>query len=357
MLNLFRYHALRICAQPLALLMATMFGFVCFGSAMAQGGIEYTGTGGKHTIEGRIYFSSGRKLDTPGVKVTLENSSVGSLVVFADSGGSFSFRNLTGGSYTVVIQGTDQYEGVRENVYIDDPGSSNIRGASLSVAAPARIFIVPIYLLPKRHPGTRAGVVDASMASVPKPALNLYYKAVESIRAGDYKKAITELESAVGLYPQFPQALNELGVQYLKGGQLDKASQTLQSAVRLAPDEFVPRLNYGIALLEKRDFVGAETQLREALKRNDAAPTAHLYLGITLINERNYDEAEKEFQRAITLGGENMGQAYYYLGGLYWRKNQYQQAADALEKYLRSSPKAADAERIRATIKELRDKR
>src|SRR5688572_11535498 len=114
LLNLNRDLAARIGPQPLALLIAATFCFICGGSASAQGGIEYTGTGGKHTIEGRIYLSSGRKLDTPGVKVTLENSAVGNLMVFADSGGSFSFRNLTGGSYTVVIQGTDQYETVRE---------------------------------------------------------------------------------------------------------------------------------------------------------------------------------------------------------------------------------------------------
>ena len=40
----------------------------------AQGAIDYTGTGGKHTIEGRLYFPSGRKADSPGIKVTLESA-------------------------------------------------------------------------------------------------------------------------------------------------------------------------------------------------------------------------------------------------------------------------------------------
>ena len=82
----------------------------------AQGAIEYTGTGGKHTIEGRIYFPSGRKADGPGIKISLETSSAGTLTIYSDSTGTFSFRNLTGGSYTVVIPGTAEYDPVREAV-------------------------------------------------------------------------------------------------------------------------------------------------------------------------------------------------------------------------------------------------
>nr|MBA2734600.1 hypothetical protein [Acidobacteriota bacterium] len=47
---------------------------------------------------------------------------------------------------------------------------------------------------------------------------------------------------------------------------------------------------------------------------------------------------------------------HYYLGGIYWRKGDTKRAGDELEKYLQLAPKAHDAERIRATIKELRSK-
>jgi hypothetical protein len=44
------------------------------------------------------------------------------------------------------------------------------------------------------------------------------------------------------------------------------------------------------------------------------------------------------------------------LGGLYLGAHQNAAAADELEKYLSLDPKAADAERIKGTIKELRAK-
>jgi regulator of sirC expression with transglutaminase-like and TPR domain len=51
-----------------------------------------------------------------------------------------------------------------------------------------------------------------------------------------------------------------------------------------------------------------------------------------------------------------MGMGHYYLAGIYWGRREYSRAADALEAYLKLSPQAPDAERTRATIKELRSK-
>jgi regulator of sirC expression with transglutaminase-like and TPR domain len=52
-----------------------------------------------------------------------------------------------------------------------------------------------------------------------------------------------------------------------------------------------------------------------------------------------------------------MSMAHYYLGGIYWGRKDYKRAADELEIYLKMTPKAPDAEKIRGTIKELRGKK
>lgn len=321
-------------------------------SAYAQGGIESIGTGGKHTIQGRIFFPSGRRADAP-IKVKLESTNAGMISVMADPNGSFAFRNLEPGSYTVVIE-SDEYETVRESVLIEEAKSRVIANLDPN----PRNFIVPIYLQPKRtNPSSsKPGVLNAALANVPSQAADLYNHALESIKASDTRKAIEQLRAAVDIYPSFPVALNELGVQYLKIGQVEKAVEALRAALKIAPDGLVPRLNYGIALLGKRDFAEAETQLRQVLKKNEAVTTAHLYLGLTLIHLNQYDEAERELQRAVSLGRDSMGLAHYYLGGLYWNKKEYKRAADELETYLKLEPNAPESARIRATIKEMRVK-
>jgi tetratricopeptide (TPR) repeat protein len=71
---------------------------------------------------------------------------------------------------------------------------------------------------------------------------------------------------------------------------------------------------------------------------------------------RNYSEAEKELLRAVSFGSPDLSIAHYYLGGIYWGKRDYKKAADELETYLKLSPNAPDAEKTRATIRELRAK-
>lgn len=77
---------------------------------------------------------------------------------------------------------------------------------------------------------------------------------------------------------------------------------------------------------------------------------------MSLINLQKFDGARSELETAIKNGGDRIALAHKYLGGLYWRNNQFREAADELEKYLKLEPKVVDAEKIRGTIKELRHK-
>src|SRR5205807_1976156 len=54
------------------------------------GGVDQTGTGGQNTIQGRIYFPSGRRSDVR-VMVKLQSHSSGELSVLSDTNGSFIF--------------------------------------------------------------------------------------------------------------------------------------------------------------------------------------------------------------------------------------------------------------------------
>lgn len=327
--------------------------------AQAQGGIDSTGTGGNNKVQGRIYFPSGRRSDATAVKVTLESTSSERLSVIADLNGSFTFQSIAPGSYYLTVDAGDDYETAREMVLIQKMGvrSRSLSGADIARLNIPRTFNVIINLRPKSAGiGGKTGVLNASLANLPKPAVEFYEKALQSAQTGDYKKAAEQLRTALSYYPEFALALNELGVQYLRLGQADKAVEALRAALRIKPDEFMPRLNYGIALLEQKQAAEAETHLRMALKKSETSWAAHMYLGIALISLRNYDEAEKELLRTLSLAGDNLSLPHYYLGGIYWRKGDHKRAADELEKYLRLVPKAPEAERIRATIKDLRSK-
>ena len=325
--------------------------FISLAAAQSGGGVDLIGTGGRHTIQGRIYFPSGRRSDTR-LKVRLENFNAGELSVFSDPNGSFVFRGLEPGSYTVVIEPSEDYETAREVVYIDTDGSNSRRGIVLPPVT--RIYTVDISLRLKRGVSAKTGVVNAVLAAVPQAARDLYLKALESSQANDNLKAIEQLKSALAIYPQFPLALNELGVQYLKVRRLDKAGEALKSAVNLAPEDFHARLNYGITLLNQNRFPQAEEQLRAAVAKNGEAPTAHMYLGITLAMQQKLDEGQKELQLAVSSKSNEVFLSHKYLAGIYWARHQNARAAEELEEYLQRVPKAPDAEILQRRIKELR---
>jgi Flp pilus assembly protein TadD len=313
--------------------------------AQIRGGSELTGTGGIHTIQGRIFFPSGPPSGEARLKVQLETSEGSTLSTLTASDGSFRFGSLLPGTYTLVVDVGGEFEVLRESLFIDRDKLP-------------RVLTVPLYLREKvrGRAGDKPGVINAALAGVPAEARTEYEKALAATRNGQGVKAIEHLRAAVSLFPNFALAYNELGVQYLKLGQPEKAAEALRHAVRLAPDSFTPRLNYGIALLNKKEFREAETELREAVRKNNLSPTAHMYLGITLMSLKQMEEAEKELRRAIESGSRETSLAHYYLGGILWGKGLYKQAADELETYLKLNPNAADSARLRTTVKELRSK-
>ncbi|HZT59379.1 MAG TPA: tetratricopeptide repeat protein [Pyrinomonadaceae bacterium] len=338
-------------------LLAAALAALCCASASAQSGVEETGTGGNHVIQGRIVFPSGRRADVR-LKVRLQSNQSGELSVFTDTNGSFAFRSLAAGTYTVVIEGGDDFQTVTESVYIEPEVVTMITG--MPTPPVSRPYTLQVYLQPKRHEGgdpAKAGVVDASLASVPKPAQDLYTKALEAEHKGDNQKAASLLTDAVAQYPQFGLAHNELGMIELKSSQLDKAVEEFKAAQKSLPDDSQVQFNYGVALLEKKDYAGAEKQLRRAEHGMGQSAQLHYFLGIVMIGGKQIEEAESQFRQSVKLGGDPAGRAHYYLGGIYWSKRDYKKAADELELYVKASPNAPDAEQVRGTIKELRAKK
>ena len=293
---------------------------------------------GSNTIQGRIYLPAGQTLAGSAFKVRLESSNVFTTPsTVTDQDGAFRFNSLPPGDYTVVVDGGKEYETSRESVNLDRQGG----GRAVTVAVQMRL---------------KANSSNPAFANVPAAAIDLYQKGVAAAQKGNAKSAVDFLNQAVIASPGFALALNELGVQHLKLSQWDKAAETFEALLKLRPNDATTQLNLGIAFYNQNKLDQAETHLREALKLKSNGPSAHYYLGMVLLKTKRYEEAQKELQLTVSNGGENIALVHKYLGGLYMGAHQNAAAADELEKYLSLDPKAADAEKIKGTIKDLRAK-
>lgn len=289
---------------------------------------------------------NGQRLDHP-VLVWLSTSR-GEMSTTSNGNGSFVFRQLGGGRFAVRVDAGDQYEAATEVVNIVDTGSAGM------MSRVGQVYNVQIHLRPKATQPITKGVVSAN--EPPQAAVDLYNKALESVKAGDRDKAIEQLKGALAIHPQFVAALNGLGVQYMKLGNYQHAFEAFNSALLFSPDNFFLHLNCGVALFNLNKYAEAEKELSAALLKNEASGSAHVYRGRTLIALKRFDEAAKDLKRAIEIGGDDVKLAHRYLAGIHVEKGENAEAVKQLELYLKASPSSKETDQIRNLIKELNKK-
>src|SRR6266478_4919800 len=234
------------------LLFLTMFvlSIAACANGQAPGSSRGLSSGdGTHTIQGRVFFPSGQALTGMSVKVNLEATNGEGASTVTDQDGSFRFNSVRAGSYSVVVDGGKDFETAREPVYIDPGGTSG------------PISAVTIHLRPKMDASNPA------FAGVPQSALNFYQQGTAAAQKGDAKSAVDLLGKAVAAYPNFSQALSDLGMQYMKLNQMDKAAESFEGLLKLNPGDATGQLNLGIALYNQGVALMGQQKLDEAEKK------------------------------------------------------------------------------------------
>lgn len=273
----------------------------------------------------------------------------GEISTTSNGNGSFIFNRLTGGRYTVSVDAGNAY--APGTATVDIPQSATGSGQMSRMGS---TYSVQVYLRPRSGDAAAKGVVSA--ADPPKPALDLYNKALESVKAGEREKAIEQLKAAIAIHPQFVAALNGLGVQYMKLGNFKAAFEAFNTGLTITPDNFMLHLNCGITLLQLNKPEAAAAEFAAALLKNEASGTAHIYRGRALIALNRLDEAVKHLKRSVEIGGEDVKIAHRYLAGIYIEKGENAEAVKELELYLKTGAAAKESEQIKNLIKDLNKK-
>lgn len=316
------------------------------GTVAAQGGgggqqsnpNEVTGS-----IQGRVVLPSGAPVSRP-VKVALRVLQGDKSIFYTDTEGVFDVGNLAPGSYTLEIEPDKEhnFEAVSERVQIYGKSPTFVtlylkEGVSVKERRESNVV--------------STGELDRK---VPAGASKEFERGTRAREEGRLDEAVAHLRKALAIYPEYLKARNDLGAYLLAQGKLEEASVELRRATELDPKSFNPHLNLGIILTQQQKFREAADVLDRALSLDPTSAAARLYVGVALFGLGEGERAERELSNAYEAGGSQYALAQFYLGRLYADRGERARAVVAFETYLREKPDAANAEKVRRLIEDLR---
>ena len=155
-----------------------------------------------------------------------------------------------------------------------------------------------------------------------------------AIAAGDHARAIKELERALELAPNDPQAESLLGWAQMLREQYDEALYTYYKVLSKDPNNPLARVNLGYICLKKGIFGEAIEHLSRVIRLDSdrkATIYANFYMGLVYLEREMYDDARTFFRRTLELG-PNLLEAYWELGHTWYLEGKMKEAAEAWRK-------------------------
>ena len=292
-------------------------------------------------VEGHVYDPNRNPIEN--VRVELLNdveSTFGSTKTVAS--GRFSFVGMPDGRYTVKALpfGTNFLEQALE---VQLTNRTNIKND---------VEYVEIYLTyDKRLRGTSVESAPEVLfvQDISADARKLYADGAEDLKAGRITGA-AKLEKALGISPNYFDALNLLGKHYILQKNYEKGYPYLLRAIDINPRSFSCYFRLGYAFYQIKQYPAAlEAAKASTVLMPNSFEAQSLYGTVARINGNN-DEAEKALQKANTLANGKNSDVHMQLALLFNRLNRNKAAVDELQIFLKLEPTTPDKANPASTI-------
>ena len=128
-----------------------------------------------------------------------------------------------------------------------------------------------------------SGIVSLHQLQHPpsKKAARLFQDAQRASQAHEIEKAISKLEQAITIDPQFQEAHQNLGVQYARSGRTAEAVTQFQKALEIGPADAKAYSNLGWCYVRFGQFDEARNLARKALSLDPNNGPARTLLAVT----------------------------------------------------------------------------
>jgi tetratricopeptide (TPR) repeat protein len=196
-----------------------------------------------------------------------------------------------------------------------------------------------------------------------RDVLRDYERAFQDYINGNPSRALERLESIAARAPGFYGAHARLGVIYQQEGCYFDAEVEYSRASDLSPRSPQPLLNLASVQLRAADTPGeldrmttrALSTLERAIELRPESAIAHCLVGSAHAKANSPEEAEKHFKIALELDG-NFAAPRLMLASLYLRQQNWAEAVENLETYLKDFPSSQDRFIVKKMLEDARSK-
>ncbi|MBD0372836.1 MAG: tetratricopeptide repeat protein [Pyrinomonadaceae bacterium] len=271
------------------------------------------------------------------VQVRLERLAGGIVdQITTDTNGKFRFQGLQRGYYTVTISAKG-YNTVQQQ-------------ADVNIVL--RAYLV-VELTPERAINLSMPTPMVIDARVPSEAQDEFEKARGALALKDNKTALSHLERAVILYPDFYEAQFLLGTTYTTERKLKEAEAALNRAVELKPESAAAFFALGDVYRREKRFPEAETALEKGLKLEENSWQGYFTQARLYWDMGDIKRAAPAIGHTLQLKPD-FAEAHLLAGNILLKLNAPERALIEYEEYLRLAPKGEFADQTRQLIPKLK---
>ncbi|MDP2725260.1 MAG: tetratricopeptide repeat protein [Syntrophales bacterium] len=201
-------------------------------------------------------------------------------------------------------------------------------------------------------------ILTRQQASYWQNSVTLYKRAIE-VTTGNYvalnnlgaallssgqpAEALTAINAALHLKPDFAQAYNNMGIAYRLSGQHEAAVKSFLRAIEFKKNFADAHYNLGNTDFNMDNVDAAIRVYRKSLELHPLqAVRVHIALGLALARQNNLPEAVSECHKALALM-PGSAEAHNVLGMLLAQQGKYREAMQHYVQAVESKPDFADA--------------
>ena len=257
----------------------------------------------------------------------------------SDARGRFRFRGLAAGQYTlaVFIPGTGE---VRQTVELG-PATAGSKGRLDLTIPTGDPLLVSQEALPDR------AKVSARELSIPESARREYENAQKNLGRRNVAAAVSHLERAVAIAPQYAKAWNNLGTIAYQARQYTRADECFRKALEQNPGSYEPLVNLGGVLLNEGKPEDALPYNRYAVLSRPHDALANSQLGMNYFALGNLESSQKYLEAAERIDPAHFSYPQLTLARIHLLRNQRGRAAQELRDFLRRHPGASETAQVR----------